>query len=256
MNYPLFNPFHLGDCLYNLQFIRRWLFRDAKVSVDFYSNESAFELGQFIEPTLRPRIKFRALTELADPEEEAINAWIGRDSRSFIDALPTPWLWDELQFGFAKYLSSIINIAPLYSSKQEVLFDSPQLNQAPKIEGNIDYLIINAAPRSGQFNFNAIELKNLGLQLHREGKRVITTEKIHPDVTATRELGLSVLEIAHLATHTHTVIGVLTGPLHACIHQWSLQRVKRWMVLSTGESLNWNASFQQFSSVNQLLPHL
>ena len=254
--YKLYNHQHFGDCFYTLQYARKLCLANPEAEVHFFTRQNRTELMAFLEPALRMRIQILPHTALLN-EAEAHDCWIGREDKRWLNKQPAPWMWDTMQYEFARYLSEQMQVPCPYKSVRDVLFDSPQFELETPLSKPVDYLIINGTPRSGQFRYNGREFEELITHLHQQGASVVTTEQVsRDDVPCTRSYGINMVGIGNIASYARNIIGVLTGPLHPCFNAWTIDKVERWMVLSSGESLTWNNRISQHTSVRAAQQHL
>ena len=84
-----------------------------------------------------------------------------------------------------------------------------------------DFLLINSAPRSGQFpNYDADAFRELVRWLQGQGKSVVTTEPTGL-CPSTIEAGLSVWDIGRLSIDCGWILSVNTGPMWPTFNIWT-----------------------------------
>ena len=74
---------------------------------------------------------------------------------------------------------------------------------------NINILIINSSPRSGQYNYNKLQWDNFIIKLNNK-HIVATSEKVNDDIISLHDM--SVKNIAAIALNVKTIIAINTGP--------------------------------------------
>lgn len=95
---------------------------------------------------------------------------------------------------------------------------------------NIDVLIINSAPRSGQylayFPHKQFWDRYISYLVLRRHLNVITTEKV-AGVKCTTDYNLSLKNIGAISTQVKVIIAINTGPLSPCYNTYTLENVRR-----------------------------
>jgi hypothetical protein len=74
---------------------------------------------------------------------------------------------------------------------------------------DIDFLINNGAPRSGQLNYNVSEWDSFIIELSKK-YNVVTTQKVH-NIKCTRDDNLPVKDIAAIALNAKNIIAIESG---------------------------------------------
>lgn len=95
---------------------------------------------------------------------------------------------------------------------------------------DIDILVINAEPKSGQFAYNKEEMDSL---IHTMSKRfrIVTTSPVDSTIPSTMAGGLSLQDIGAVSTHAKYIFGVHSGPLIPCFNAATKAHVKKWILL-------------------------
>ena len=80
---------------------------------------------------------------------------------------------------------------------------------------NIDFLINNAIPMSGQFDYNLIEFNNYIVKLSKK-YNIVTTQKVE-NIKCTRDYKLSAKDIASISLNIkNKKYYLITTPLYRC----------------------------------------
>lgn len=96
---------------------------------------------------------------------------------------------------------------------------------------NIDILVLNAEPKSGQFIYNKATFDELvrGLSKHF---RIVTTTPVD-SIPSTMGGGLSLQDIGAVSTHAKYIFGINSGPLIPCFNAATKASVKKWILLDS-----------------------
>jgi hypothetical protein len=95
---------------------------------------------------------------------------------------------------------------------------------------DIDVLVINAEPKSGQFDYNSEEMNALIHELHKKF-RIVTTSPMDPNIPSTMGGGLALQDIGAISTHAKYIFGIHSGPLIPCFNAATKAHVKKWILL-------------------------
>jgi len=198
-----YNEYHLGDQLIHLQYLRRVSQENPHLDFTHHCQEQYHD--QLLPLTEGCPILLR---DLRIPPE-ALNSWIGYKNFFYNHQKRRDWVAFHLDW-FA-YLSDRLEVTNPIACKEDLLFDYPALNQKAGME--IDYLIINSLPASGQLpSYNPQFFQKLVQNLTNEGAKVITT---YPTgmCPCTLEQHLTVSDIGVLSKSVQHIVAIDTGPL-------------------------------------------
>ena len=118
-----------------------------------------------------------------------------------------------------------VSISKLYYSDKNLINRYNKLNDKYK---NIDILVINSQPLSGQYNYNKHEWDNYITKLYSLYK-VITTTKVN-NFLCTTDDNLYIKDIAAISTHVKVVIAINSGVLPSLLNIKTLTNVKKFFV--------------------------
>ena len=94
---------------------------------------------------------------------------------------------------------------------------------------NIDILILNSFPLSGQFDYNFNEWKNLCLLFLKNNINIVTSEKIN-NIKCTRDKKLTIKSIAAISINVKIVIAINSGVLPGLFNDLTLLNTLRFYV--------------------------
>lgn len=92
---------------------------------------------------------------------------------------------------------------------------------------NLDFLIFNSRPRSGQYNYNENQWNSFIHDMNKKYKIAMTTTEPIDGVSCTMDDGLSVKDIAAITTHTKQIIGVNSGVMTVIFNTYTLNNVEK-----------------------------
>ena len=227
-----YNQYHLGDNLHSLNYLRRVALSSPHTNIKHYCPASYVE--QLLP--LLSGVPNLSLFDIESAPHDSINLWIGRDDYFFNSPLNKNWV--NFFLDFSKYISEILGVNNPILSRDDLLFDYPDLNPINKNINNFDFLIINSTPLSYQIqDFNERYLIDLAAQLIKLGYSVITT---HPTgfTKSTLELGLSITEVGVLSSFATCILGVPNGPMWPTFNVFNKNLIKRRIIWLSFETLN------------------
>ena len=94
---------------------------------------------------------------------------------------------------------------------------------------NIDILIINSDPLSGQYKYNENDWKTVIATLNEKYK-IVTTKKVDGNIFCTRDDNLRIKDIGAISTRAKVVIAINTGPMIALYNKFTLTNVKKFYI--------------------------
>lgn len=246
----LYNEWHLGDCLYTMIYlnsIKDYVIQN-NIIINFYINKDYIaQVSEFIQyDNIR-------LHELSNKPEDSINTWINYNDRiiKWINNNRNKYNYKNNKMPYNIYLTEFFtefgknnNLPEL----KELIYDDKDLivrnNGFNNDLKNIDILILNSIPQSGQYVYDKEKFDNFIYKLNNKYK-VITSEYVD-NVLCTRKYNLSVKDIAALSINVKYVIAVNSGPLAALFNVYTMKNVKKWYTFDK----DWCFSYSNFVDPN------
>lgn len=252
-----YNAYHLGDCVFHLHFLRKLIpLLGTRVPIDFAVNPNYIpELKKHIADI--DNIHLLSLPSFGDVDPLWINSHInafGNYGEIFAAAGGD---YAECYAKFFKQLCDKYNLPNPIRTKFDMLWDNPLSIEARlphEFTGDIDYLIINAPCYSGQFLYNRDNFSCLFEKLLKKSVRIVCT---HPtgtyNIPATLAYGLSLVDIARIATRSHRIIGIHTAPMIPCFNVWNIDKVFSWSLFSERETYSYNTRIDKYSTFQEFI---
>lgn len=232
---------HLGDQLIHLNFLRRAAYLNPDTLFEHCCpSEQMAQLEGMVVGLSNVR-----LHSLERKSLSAVDAWKNREGRFFASPLRISWVKFHLEH--FHLLANLLRIRNPIQRETDLLLDYPD-----KVEGpDLDVLIINSEPKSGQFpNYSDAKFDALIQRLANRGLRVFCTGTT-PERRAVQTWPRNLLEIGTLSRKARLVAGTATGPLWATLRPST--RVQKWLVGldCQGEQLDL-PGVAQFQTMDQL----
>ena len=215
----VYNRYHLGDNLFNYILF---------YNISQYLEENDITISYFAQLEYHDQLKeFNPSKNfiLNDYyEEKGTHLWLGEYYRFNIKR---PFnLFFTLAFN--SFLQSICFDTKFYSLKytdSDLLIRYDGLSEKYK---NIDILIVNSDPCSGQYNYNETYW-NIYIKMLDEKYSIVTTKKIE-GINCTRDDNLTVKNIGALSTKVKVIIAINTGVVPALLNTYTLSTVKKFYI--------------------------
>lgn len=227
----LHNEHHLGDSVFN--FILFYNIKD-------YLKENDIVIFYYAQLNYLPQLKEFipnsqvALYEIAAKPENSLQLWICNKDIGYTHE-------PERRIGFNKFyinfFNTVLNILQFPIKLTRFYYEDPDLlNRYEKLNvmcKNLDIIIINSNPCSGQFNYGE---KNWCYCINKLNERykIITTKKIE-NILSTTDYNLTIKDIAALSTNVKVVISINTGVLPGLLNSITLTRVKKFYTFDNRE---------------------
>ena len=117
---------------------------------------------------------------------------------------------------------------------------------------NVDILILNSEPLSGQINYRKEDWDRLCMDLHGKFK-VVTSSFVDDSIPCTFQDGLTIQDIGAISTHTSYIVGVHSGPITACYNQQTKKHVKHWFVFQDQGIQHHDISVTDNATIEQVI---
>ena len=249
------NSAHLGDCIFSCVFfnkIKKYI-EDNNVIFYFYCESDHYK--QVIEFKTSNNVIIKTLSEI--PNEETIHdLWIGSQEYNFNwfnSNDPYDVFLAKFYNGVLEKLNIPVTINDFLIEDEDLLNRNKSINEKTNNKyANIDFLINNGAPRSGQFGYDLEEWNKFIIMLN-EKHNVITTQKVD-GVKCTRDDNLSAKDIASISIYAKTIIAIDSGVAAGLFNVYTIKNVNKIYYLCNA-SQRCDCSFPNFvkrSSLSEL----
>jgi hypothetical protein len=204
-----------------------------KVKYLFDSNyiKNVDELQRYVNPET---VELEPLTSTLP--ESAIELWMGNPIEGKSAACQENCVFDKYHREFYTMTLSKLGIDPA-GIDVSLYQDEPYLQDVynkldPKFK-DLDILIINATPQSGQFIYDKKKVDAMCSHLAKNFKIAVTTPLDEDkSVVCTMTDNLKLQDIGAISTHAKHIIAVHSGPLMACYTAATKASVKKWIILN------------------------
>jgi hypothetical protein len=243
MTYEFFNDWHLGDGLFQCLYFHRVAPQFPKDEFIFYCrDEHQKQLAETLE-----HLPNACVSPLKFKTPQAINCWMGRGEywhkHPNRNAMLPFWLeW----YGV---LSRDAGLPNPFKTVDDLWWDFPSIDKPTPCSQPYDFLVVNAAPLSGQFHYNHGEMNALVGLLRDKGHTVITTNPSLPDVPCTLDHGISVSGIGNVSNFCAYHLMVSTGPSWLTWNTRNVNRVKLRMILLDHIKLDYGPNCHHFGYI-------
>lgn len=237
MIYYFYNDYHYGDNILNLKFlnnINKYL-EKYNILIYYYYNPYYIKRKQELEVYIHTD-RIHLFTNDTKPSF-AIHLWIG----NFPTLHNIPYtqfdtyynLYYQTILEYLKLNHEPINTS-LYQEEKYLVDIYEQLDVKYK---NVDILIINSVPYSGQCKYNKEEWDKICIALHQH-YRIVTTTFVNDSIPCTFHDKLTIQQIGALSTQCTYIIGVHSGPITACYNQLTKQKVLQWIIFQDNGNIH------------------
>lgn len=224
--FHFYNTYHYGDNILNLKFfyVNTKILKEKSIKIHYYYDKyikDPSELERYTDNlvvTLHP---------LSEKPNDAIELWMGTP----INNIDNP----DIEKYFNEYYKKILNYIGLTDlqidtslyQKEDYLLDLYK-NLDVKFQ-DVDVLLLNNEPASGQFMFNKAQFDSLANRLKAKNLKIVTLTPVG-DIPSTNVAKLSLQDIGAISTHAKYIIGTNTGVLAPCYNIYTKNYVKKWII--------------------------
>lgn len=225
--------YNFGDNLIQLHYLR-------KLATNYPEKKFVHAAKAALLPQLREAVQdvpAISLIDLSQKQPESINVWKNRHADFFNHRKRYDWSGFYVEF-FHK-LSRELDVENPLTKPADFLFDYPSISAKKFPE--IDFLIINSMPFSGQFvNFWAEQFDWLIGKLKEKGHSVVTTAPCSHPVPCTQGHAppMTISDIGSLSLRCKYIFGVATGPIWPTFNVWNVETVKLRVLMLDGERID------------------
>ena len=252
MIHHFYNKWHYGDNILNLKFFLNIssLLKERGILIHYYYDteycKNADELERYVDSDC---VKLHPLSEKPDT---AVETWMGNK----IDGVTH----EEFERYFSLYYKKLRTLLEL---------DDPDLNICTSLYQNepyldtiydaldskfkdIDILIMNSEPGSGQFIYNKVEVDKFCIRLSKSYK-IVTTSPVIEYITSTMRDGLKLQDIGAISTHAKYIITANSGPFTACCNRKAKMNVQHWFLLDNNIFKFNEIKYTAITDLNQII---
>jgi hypothetical protein len=253
----LYNEYHMGDCLITiilLNKIKEYLQKN-NIIINFHITEMyIYQVKEFIQSENIRLYKYEY--------PKGMNTWVGSNEykNNYID------YEKEIKSGIKKHSVYLIDFGNEFYEKlgfdikiDDILYEDEDLleryNKLPDKYKNLDYLILNNVPMSGQYNY--VDSRNKwDNNIRKLAKKYKIATILNVDnITCTLEDRLTIKDIAAISINSKNIIAINSGPFIGCLNKHTFNNCKKILVYSENllenigsihknfkivENLNWN----------------
>jgi len=227
------NNFHYGDNILNLKFFFNIseVLKKRGIKIQYYYddvyNNKKEELERFVNSdtvTLFP---------LSAKSGDSVELWMGTDING-----KSYRVFNTYYF---RYYTNIVKLLGLTDEnidtslyQQEPYLQDIYNGLDPKYK-DLDILIINAMPQSGQFNYDKGKMDEMCSHLSKKYKVAITTCIDDTSIPCTMNDKLMLKDIGAISTHAKYIIAIHSGPLTSCFNKDTKHNVKKWVLFTNDD---------------------
>jgi len=226
--YHFYNRFHYGDNILNLKFFYdiSKILKDNNILIHYYYDEGYCKNKNELERYVNSDTLI--LHPIAEKPEAAIELWMGNN----IDTTSS----ENFDMYYAAFYKEILKHLGLDTQNIDTSLyqDEPYLDELydrldPKYK-NIDILILNCPPASGQYNYNKEQFDKSCIELSKKYK-VVTTCYVSDTMPSTINDKLTMQDIGAISTRAKYIISANSGPFVSCLNLKTKSTVKHWFIL-------------------------
>ena len=221
--------FHYGDNIINLKFfynISRIL-KENNIMINYYYDNNQIknvnELERYVD---KDTLTLRFISEVPS---DSVDLWMGTDING-INHGDFDVYFKEFYMRILKTLhleDKGIDVS-LYQNEEYLLNIYNNLDNKYK---NLDILVLNSQPQSGQFVYNKDTMDAMCKTLSTKYK-IATSTCVDDSISCTMRDNLTIQDIGAISTHAKYIVAVYSGPLIACFNKSTKEHVKKWVFLT------------------------
>jgi hypothetical protein len=226
----LYSNNHLGDCVYDSFYfnnIQNFIEEENIIINYFIKKEYHKQIREFI---LSNNIILHNYDKIGlNLSITNLNYWNNMYVNSVIDNIfnYSKLIYDKHYIKFYNETSSKLNIPIkmnnfIYRNKN-LITTYDNLDNKYK---DIDILIINSRPLSGQYNFDKKTWDDIIINLDSKYK-IVTTLNVNNNIQCTMSDNLSLFQIAAISIKSKLIIGINTGPMAGIFNEYTLNNCKK-----------------------------
>lgn len=234
--YHFHNKDHYGDNILNLKFLYNIsdILKENSITINYYYNpdyiKNVDELERYVNSDTL------SLHEIKTRPNDSIELWMGNEINGV-----NHHSFDEYYMLFYNKILQHLKLDNLgidISLYQKESYLQNIYNDLDPKYKDLDILIINAEPKSGQFAYDKSLFDLICKKLSSKYK-IATTASVNNIIPCTFTDGLKMQDIGAISTHAKYIIAIHSGPLMACYNSDTKNSVKKW-IICVGSGLKQN----------------
>ena len=250
---------NLGDCVFHLLYLIECVKKYNNLSYIFYVREYINQkyisyLENIIPPEFKDRIRIKQVSQkpadsleiwLATPDQGNFNRKI-RDSLGRVS-------YNKIYYHWFNHISKIDGITSPFKNLGDFVFDlnTDHIHIDKKYQ-NLDVLIINSDPKSGQYHYEKDFFEEF-IHDSCKGKNVAITQPLEKsDILCTQKDDLDLMQIAKISKTAKQVVAVNTGPIILCLNNETLTNIQKIDYLDIYNFWDQSPKFVQHSTIRSV----
>jgi len=236
-NYYLYNEYHLGDNVFNaiyFNIISYYLEKENYFIYYYCQPDYILQVNEFVNS------KNVMINDISKKPATAVQLWINNSYFKYtLDYVYTKIINKSYKrVNYNKYYRDFFNVVSYKFQiliKIERFYYKDYLDLASRYKNinkiynnkykNIDLLIINSQPLSGQYNYNKLEWDNYITLLNNKYK-LVTTTKVE-NIKCTMDDNLTIKDIAAISNYVKVIIAVNSGVIPGTLNKKTLKNIKQ-----------------------------
>lgn len=225
-SFHIFNKYHLGDQVFNILFFNKisGYLKKRGLKVEYYMERVYIkQVREFVKDE-----EVILLHGLDKKPEWALEAWINNREIVKNFELQTKIGFDSYYIYFFQRLCEKMGLDYVVMDLKcnDLDFEkrwNRMILQKPEIQ-ELDILIINSEPLSGQYRVDRVSWNLFISYLHHKYK-IITTLKVQ-GISCTMDENWTIKDIASISTKVKYIISINTGPFVGCYNEETLNHIQ------------------------------
>jgi FkbM family methyltransferase len=212
---------HMGDNFINFMFFTKIkdFIEDNNIIINYYCWEQYHNNLKDFNPSSNINIH-----SLSEPYQKTYyELWQGGRTKTLTPVDSSKNIEDQLVYMFNLFLTDFNFNISVDSWYYENLNIKKWFDDLPIKYKDIEVLIVNSSPRSGQYNYNKDKWDKEIIELSKKYK-IATTEFVSDDIINLSDFNLK--DITAISINVDYIIGINTGPLLPLFNTYTLERVK------------------------------
>ena len=263
MIYYFHNEYHLGDNVFNLIFFNniKHYIKKQNIQIYYYCQPNYMEqLMEFIT------ISNVVLFPISDKPSNSLQLWIENSQiEHTFSHIKNISVDNRVCYNvfYKNFFNKVLERLKIHFTFKDFYYkDLDLLKRYDKIQEkykNIDILILNSQPFSGQYNYNKEEWDRYICKLNQK-YTVVTTTKVNNDIKCTTDDNLTIKTIAAISTKVPIIIAINSGVVPGLLNIHTLKNVKQFYIFDNRCCYSYpnfvsreNISHISFNEINNFL---